>query len=153
MSAQSDAVKTLLAADATLVAILTGGIHEFTQVGKNVLTQDALPASAYDSNGIMKPLALVHARSENNWGPGYDHANRYKSVRDVIEIYLCRDGDTTAVNLNGAMSRVLFLTDGQFVGGGWAEVINRLDDDREPILNNALYIRIDLAIVRGRYLT
>jgi len=151
MSAQSEAIKTLLAADATLTAILTGGVYEYTLVGKDVVTPQSLPTTAYDASGYLKPIALVKARSEFPFGGGYDHANKYNTVRDVVEVYLLRDGDATTVDLKGAADRVENLLFGVFVGGGWAGIINRIDDEREPLLNNALYIRVDVGIVRGKY--
>lgn len=151
MSAQSDAIKTLLAADATLTAILTGGVHEYTQIGKDVITPQSLPASAYDASGYLKPIALVKARSENKFGDGYDGANKFTTVRDVVEVYLLRDGDATAVTLNTASDRVESLLYNVFVGGGWAKIFNIISDQRESDLNNALWIRLDAEIVRGKY--
>lgn len=158
MSAQVDAIATLLAADATLVATLTGGIHKFGSL-ENGITRDSLPSSAFDSDIYLKPIAAIVARSENRFGGAYDHGARYKSVRDVVEIYVCKDPSGGIAAIDTAANRIEFLLDGVFIGtsatlgGGWTEIINRIDEGTIPALNNAKFHRLDFGIVRGKYLT
>jgi hypothetical protein len=58
MSFGADIV-TLLKADATLLATLTGGIHEYSETGRKGLTR-LLTKDAYtEETGLLKPTALV----------------------------------------------------------------------------------------------
>lgn len=66
------AVAALLAADATLAALLPGGIHDATAVGE--ISRQTMPG-AFDGNAEIQPCALVRAASTSPVGP-YDDAAR-----------------------------------------------------------------------------
>lgn len=164
MSVQSDAVYSILNADATLLASLTGGIWKYARtvsgdtnsIGRNGISSVVM-ANAY-ANGLLKPCAIVAARGEMPWGGAYDHGEKMKSVRDVIEVYLYIDGDGGVSALLTAGDRVEHLLDGEFIGldgagngGGWGNVITRISEDRDPDLNQALYLRIDVQVMRNKY--
>ena len=57
MSRETD-FETRMEADATLAAILTGGVYTSGAVGELGITRETTSA-AFDSNGYLKPCALV----------------------------------------------------------------------------------------------
>lgn len=65
------AIKTLLEADATLMAILTGGIHDRTEISPK-LTPDA-----YDDRGDLKPCAVLRMSSATPKGTFDNAADQY----------------------------------------------------------------------------
>lgn len=58
-----DAIKTLLEGDSTLMSTLTGGVHTKTDISRQ-----ATPG-AFDSNGELKPCALLKISSQRPDGP------------------------------------------------------------------------------------
>lgn len=68
------AICDLLAADATLTNILTGGIHNGTNVQE--ISRQNTP-SAFDANKELKPCVLVKAETQTPWGPTRDSARLY----------------------------------------------------------------------------
>jgi len=85
MSAEST-ILAVLEADATLLALATGGIYSFDEAGSEGINRTLTP-SAFDSNGIVKPCIMVSARNAN---PGYnvgDDSNQSMDVRQVVECW------------------------------------------------------------------
>lgn len=68
MSVPED-IQVVLAADATLMATLTGGVYAAAEI-----TRQDTPA-AFDANGEIKPCALVKGEVETPWGP-HEHSSR-----------------------------------------------------------------------------
>ncbi|MEI8166695.1 MAG: hypothetical protein WCG26_09950, partial [Chloroflexales bacterium] len=60
------AILTLLAADTTLAALLTGGIHDGRVVGE--VARDTTP-TAFDASGELRPCALVQPGTDVAAGP------------------------------------------------------------------------------------
>ena len=73
----SDDIKTALLADAPLVALLTGGIHNDVEE----ISRQNTP-SAFDANGELKPCALIKFNTELPLRSGYKRA-----VNDPFTIY------------------------------------------------------------------
>jgi len=63
------AIKTLLEADETLMAIATGGIHDQSEISKS-----GTPG-AYDSRGDLKPCAVLRMGTMTPTGP-FTHSER-----------------------------------------------------------------------------
>lgn len=151
MSTAADAIALVLAADTTLTALLTGGVYTWDASGRNGISPESLP-SAY-SNGFLKPVGLVWKRSEVPWGGGHDAAVQWKTLRDVVEIYLYNDGDSTYTTIESAAARVEKDLDDKFItGAGFLKAIYRYYD-RDTDLNNSIYIRIDFQVVHSRQLS
>lgn len=94
MSAEST-IKTVLEADATLLALATGGIYSWDETGSEGINRTTTP-DAWNSNGIMLPTIMVSAR---NAVPGLnvpDEAAQSMDVRQIVEIYFFQfDGYST----------------------------------------------------------
>lgn len=77
----------VLSADATLLALATGGVWSFDQTGAKGINRTLTPA-AFDAYGAIKPCVLVSARAAN---PGYnvqDDNGQIVDVRQIVETYL-----------------------------------------------------------------
>jgi len=110
MSLAND-VKTVLSADATLMASLTGGV--FADV---VEVSRQKTAGAFDANEELKPCALVKEGVESRRGPYRENV----SVQTPIIIYFYeRDGYAA---IESAMSRTLTLLQLAKIGTGTWEV-------------------------------
>jgi hypothetical protein len=87
MSAES-AIYDVLSADATLLALATGGVHVFdTSLGPEGLNRSNYPA-AFASDGTIKPCIMITSRAAN---PGFnvpDDDGQVMDVRQVVECYL-----------------------------------------------------------------
>lgn len=83
-------IKTLLEADATLLATATGGVWDFSETGRMGINRTNTPA-AFDSAGIIKPCVLVRARAMNPDFILRDPSGKYNSARQVIECWLYED--------------------------------------------------------------
>lgn len=68
------AICDLLTADATLTSILTGGVHNGTDVQE--ISRQNTP-TAFDANQELKPCVLVKAETQTPWGPNRDSARLY----------------------------------------------------------------------------
>lgn len=69
-----DVVVTALKNDATLAALLTGGVYD--QLVVNEISRQSTP-DAYDEDGELLPCALVSGESATPWGPMRDSGRIY----------------------------------------------------------------------------
>ena len=133
-----DTIRAYLAADTTLMAILTGGIYAGTEISRQ------LTADAFDGSGEVEPCALVTAEAEDPSGP-YRH-----SARAFVAVYFYeRDGYT---NIDAARERVYALLHRQQVGSGVWEIRHAGDipEQRDPALDCALGVsRFQVTRLRG----
>lgn len=84
------AIKAILEADATLLALATGGVWDFDETGRMGLSRTATP-TAFTSAGIIKPCLLLKLRSTLPDGILQDDANQYQSAREIIEAWFYQD--------------------------------------------------------------
>lgn len=99
----SDDAKTALEADATLMALLTGGIHNDV----DEISRENTP-TAFDDNKEIEPCALLKLGTENRLGP-YIH-----SMQAPLMIYLYeRQGYAT---IEQAISRIYGLLHDKKIG-------------------------------------
>jgi hypothetical protein len=104
MAHMRDTLKGLLEADATLGALLTGGIHT------GEISRQATP-EAFDAHGEVLPCALVKVEAETPTGP-------YRmSARQFVLVYLFQQHDTTAID--SALDRIFTLLHGAKPEGAW----------------------------------
>lgn len=96
-----------LAADSTLLATLTGGIHDHASLSS--AGGSKLPSSAYTASGKLKPLAIVRGRAVVPTGELADRSAQYASTRQVIEVWLYDDRDATLSALSAAGTRIYTL--------------------------------------------
>lgn len=141
MSALS-AWKTVLEADATLLATATGGIWDFDETGRLGISRTLTP-TAFDSNGIIKPCVLLKSRS---YIPDYvlaDDSSQYVSAQEMLEAWFYESNGYT--NILTMRNRVYALTHTVQLTGTfqclWAGHIRPgfRDDDLDAFLERSDY--------------
>jgi len=140
-------LKAVLEADATLLALATGGVWSWDEAGEKGLNRTRTPA-AFDANGVIKPCVMANARNAN---PGYniqDDTGQVVDVRQVIEFYLF--DNATYATIESMKSRLYVLLHAkQFTGlvrCEWAGDL-RLGKDEDI---GALVERVDYLTIRIR---
>lgn len=144
-----DTITTRLSTDATLIAILTGGIYARGALGREGLTRET-KAAAFDSNGYLKPTAVVAQRALVPDGNVQDQISQQASAAQIVEIYLYEDKGYT--NIDAAMNRIYVLLQGyQFADIFPLEWANTVDRQRDTgALDGASMARIDFAVYQVR---
>lgn len=145
MSREAD-FATVMEADATLMAILTGGVHVSGEVGPEGISRHTTP-SAFDSDGYLLPCALVRQRALVPDGIVRDGQAQHVSAAQVVEIWLYEDRGYS--NIDSAIMRLFVLFEGVTVGGDAfpAALVNVLDRQRdEGALAGSSLARMDWAV-------
>ncbi len=91
------AIKTVLEADATLLATATGGVWSMDEAGRMGLNRTNTPA-AFDSSGIIKPCILLRARALVPDFQLRDSNSKYSSARQTIEVYFYQDSGYSTIS-------------------------------------------------------
>lgn len=121
---------TRMGADATLTAILTGGIYQAGNLGFEGISRTNTPA-AFDANGFLLPCALVKERGEIPDRIAQDQIAQRASTAQVVEIWLYQDRQYASID--AALSRLFVLFYGhQFSDSlplDWINTINREQDE------------------------
>lgn len=89
MSVVSEA-KAVLEADATLVALATGGIYDYAETGPNGISRTTAP-DAFDANEIIEPSILLKSRGAVPDLALTDEGAQYLSVREALEVWFYED--------------------------------------------------------------
>ena len=113
MSTQN-AVKTILKADATLLAAATGGIWDFDETGHKGINRTVTP-TAFDAAGTIKPCILIRLRSETPAGGLNDDPAQYVSTRQIVELWLYQYGGYSTIET--MRTRCYSLLHGQQLAG------------------------------------
>jgi hypothetical protein len=115
-----DSVITVLQADSTLMALLSGGVHGGTEISRQNTP------TAFDANAEIRPCALVRTATDVPTGP------YVSSARTAIEIYFYqRAGYDT---IEAAMLRTFSLLNRERVGVQvwemqWGDDVNEQRDE------------------------
>jgi hypothetical protein len=144
MGVNADAIKAVLAADATLISYLTGGFWTVATAGRLGVSRINTP-TAYDSTtGLMKPCMLLTDSSAAPDSGIADDSLQTLSVRDVVRLWFYADGDAGYATIRLARARAFALLHGKTVstlyGLRW---INELLDGHDPTLEHACFERDD----------
>jgi hypothetical protein len=145
LSREND-VYTVLNADATLLATLTGGIFKVESIGIDGIDRTSAPAAF--TGGFLRPCALVRERSFVPDGMLRDMVTKQLTARQVIEVYLYEDRTYAAIDT--AKARIITLLQGhQFSDSFEVELVNIVPRMREPAgpLMNASMERLDFLVV------
>lgn len=135
-------IKTLLAADSTLMTALTGGVYTVEELGRSGISRLALP-SAHDP--YLKPLAVVRCEGIREMRPAFDGVTSV--VREAVSITFYADGDAGYAALHAARARAFTLLHGvNLSGAGRAWWMRSEDDLRDSKLNNACILRAEYEI-------
>ena len=128
----SDSVKTVLEADVTLMALLTGGVYANGEITKQAT------AAAFDANGEIKPCALVNEGTELPIGP------HIYGVQTAVVVYVYqREGFDV---IEPASSRIYALLHYQKIGSKTWNVIY------QSKIKNQRDIALDCPMIVSRYL-
>lgn len=129
MSRESD-VAALLTVDVTLMAILTGGIFVYGNVGPEGISRGSTP-TAFDADGYLLPCALVKQRGEIPTNDMVDYGEQMSSARQIVEIWYYQDTGYAA--LDNARARVRALLQGVTLGDSFElKLVNTQDRLRDP---------------------
>lgn len=142
MASFSSEVATLLKADSTLLAILTGGIYEYPETGRKGLTRILTPTAFNETNGFVNPAAVVMELDEM---PDGEIVGLSTSFRTPVGIMIYDKGDTNVkyTNIESAANRIYSLLHMAQIGGA-AQVLydKTVKYKREPNLMDAAYFRM-----------
>lgn len=146
MSFESE-IAAILDADATLDALLTGGIHQSSTVGVNGITRETTP-SAFDANGYLKPSALVRQRNRVPTGDVLDFDAQIESARQIVEVWLYADSSAGYSTLDTAAARIRVLLMGETLTDSFElRLALWLDRQRDNgALANAAMQRLDFQV-------
>lgn len=148
-------IATFLRTDATLLALVTGGVYAWNEIGgfDGFRRGTGSPtANAFDANGFLKPCLMVKMRAPVPFGEIRDLKAKKASASQVAELYYYQDragGDTA---ITPAKERGYILMEGKaFVGAYPARWVLETDPvpDSGP-LAGATTVRQDFQIVEVR---
>jgi hypothetical protein len=131
MSREAD-VAALLTVDVTLMAILTGGIFVYGNVGPEGISRGSeSTATAFDADGYLLPCALVKQRGEIPTNDMVDYGEQMSSARQIVEIWYYQDTGYAA--LDSARARVRALLQGVTLSDSFElKLVNTQDRLRDP---------------------
>lgn len=121
--------KTILEADATLLALATGGIWDWDETGRMGINRSNAATSAAFTNGIIKPCLLLKLRSSVPFGGIADDASRIASARDMLEVWAYQDSGYATIK--SMLARVYTDLQGQQLGGFSCRRDSRLQPPRD----------------------
>ncbi len=134
MATLKDAVRTTLEGDATLSAILTGGVYDASEVERDGVTADNVQR---DANGRVKPFAVLRWR-----GSAPDFVlGTHEAERRYLEVWLYED--TGYTNIDAAERRIKTLlhrktfADTDNEGLAWARWVHDLGESSADELGGA----------------
>jgi hypothetical protein len=147
VSRESD-IYAILSADATLLATLTGGVYKRESTGIEGVNRTTTP-TAFDSNGYLRPCALIAERATVPDGVVKDLMARVVSTRVTVEVYLYADSSAGYTPLDTAAARVYALLQGAVLANSFeVELVNVVGRWREMdgSLMNACATRYDWTV-------
>lgn len=115
MSSTLSSAKTILEADATLVALATGGIWDWDETGRMGINRTNSATSAAYTSGIIKPCLLLKLRSSVPFGGIADDPAQLVSARDMLEVWAYSDNGYSTIK--SMLDRVYTLLQGKQLGG------------------------------------
>ncbi len=115
------AIQSLLLADSTLMAVLTGGVYDTGEITRQ------LAPGAFDANGEIKPCVLIKSGNEISL------ESKIQAVQTPLMLYLYQRSGYTAID--AALARIYSLLNQRHIGasGVWEVQFNtentRLSDE------------------------
>lgn len=109
MSREGD-FKTRMAADVTLMAILTGGVYTAGELGRNGSINRQDTPNAFDATtGRLKPCAFIRQRAIVPDGGLLDMMVQDATAQQTVMIFVYQDAAYDQIDLALARQRVLFF--------------------------------------------
>lgn len=115
MTANLDAAKAILEADATLLVIATGGIYSWDETGRMGINRTNAATSAAFSSGIIQPCVLLKLSSSVPFGDIADDSLHLTGARDMLEVWAYQDNGYATIK--SMLDRAFTLLQGQRLGG------------------------------------
>ncbi len=138
----SEAIRDVLADDATLAALLVGGIYSFEQTGRNGISRVTTPAAYSD---FLLPCAVVKVGDLKAEAAIRDSV---AGTRQIVAVYLYDDGDNGYGTILTARDWIVGLLDRMWIdGAGLTRRVGGADELRDPKLNNAALVRLDFEVI------
>jgi hypothetical protein len=144
----ADEIVTLLNADATLLTLLPGKVHNFPEAGRKGLNRVQIPGAFDPTVGLLNPTALVLELQETPTMEAIHMPNGYMSTitPEVLFVYAQGDNDANGnspyIIIENAYNQIYKLLHGTQIAGSfqvlWKSTIR---DKREPDLKDAAYFR------------
>lgn len=91
------AAKTILEADSTLLATATGGVWDFTELGRMGLNRSNSQAAAAFTNGIVQPCIVLKIRSSTLVDGMSDDVAQKAAQRQMLECWFYADNSYAAI--------------------------------------------------------
>lgn len=135
-------VVTLLNEDVDLLAVLTGGCHEYPRTGRKGLTRILTPQAFNDQTGIIRPCAVVLELDQTADGQIVGESMSYENPL-IVWIYDRGDSKDQYVNIEAA-SAIIFPILHLAAPDGVCQLIwdHNVRYKREPDLKDAAYWRM-----------
>lgn len=147
MSSTLSSAKTILEADATLVALATGGIYDWNETGRMGINRNNANTSAAYSNGVIQPCILLKLRTSVPFGEIADDAAQVTGARDMLEVWGYQDSGYTTID--SMLDRVYTLLQGKQLGGFSCRWALKVEPPRD-IDMDANATRADYAVIWKR---
>lgn len=154
MATFSDEIVTLLNADTTLMATLTGGCYNYPAGGRKGLNRILVP-TAYDGQvGLIKPTAVVLELDEK---PSMEIVGHNTSVIVPVYVWIYNDGDPDAngvdpyTSISTAFDRLYSILHlAQITNACQILYQGGTKYKRDPDLQDAAYFRADFNVYAYR---
>jgi hypothetical protein len=139
--AVSEVIRDVLAADATLAALLVGGIYRYEETGRNGISRVTMP-DAYEADGFLRACAVVKAGEVKSGSAVRDSR---AGVKQGVAVYLYDDGDNGYGAVLTARDRAIVLLDRVWIeDAGWVRQIGGVDDGREGEVFEGAVVRLEV---------
>lgn len=134
MTATLANAKTILEADATLLALATGGVWDWDETGRMGINR--VNTTAAFTSGIIKPCLLLKLASSVPFGDIADDSRHLTGARDMLEVWAYQDSGYATIK--SMLDRVFTLLQGQPLGGAacrWTQKVQPSLRDKEMDAN------------------
>lgn len=143
----SASIVALLNADATLVALLTGGIYGFEYAGRKGLNRIEVVQAYIKKTGLLKPLCIIYESAAIPTGEAINPATGYMSTVTPIRGWVYDDGDAGYGTVATAEARMYRDLNFCRLSGAFQILWGTtLKDRREPLLDDACYYEFDAKV-------
>lgn len=138
-------VTDYLAADATLTALLPGGIHNYSDLGRKGLNRIRTLAAFDEQIGLIKPLCIVLLLNQEPTGEAQDMTNGYVFTVTPLMTWVYQEGNGGYDIVAPAFQRIYqLLANHRFLNPTFRVLFHQvIKDKREPDLMDASYYRGD----------
>lgn len=149
---REDEAAVILRADATLTAILTGGIYTDEELGVEGIRRgvDSPADAAFDADGILLPCLLLREGSISPYGNVRNVHDKFSAISQLLSCYVFEFRGHVSIDL--ARARVFELLEGVRLGRSypiWMAFESPVIPDGGPVANSSVQ-RLDWLIVSTR---